>query len=899
MFGVRRFLLRLVSFVRARRGDADVTREINAHLQLLEDDFIARGMGAEEARFAARRAFGGQVEQTKLRQRDARSFRWLDDSWLDFKLAARMLAKYPGLSIIGGIGMAVSIAIGAAFFAFFHSYLYATLPIDRGERVVALENWNVTRNNEDRRSLHDFDHWRRDLKSIEDLSAYRTVARNLIVPGGTAEPVRIAEITASAFRIARVPPLLGRPLLEDDERRDAESVVVIGHDVWRSRFGGDPSVVGRQVRLGNTVHTIVGVMPEGFAFPVSHSYWTPFRFKPSDYPRGEGPAIFMFGRLADGLAMEDAQAEVSTLGTRAAAAFPATHAQLRPQVLPYAYPVLDIQDTSVAQVAMMQAIVSLLLVVVAVNVAILIYARTATRQSEIAVRTALGASRRRIVLQLFIEALVLSGLAAGAGLAIARFGITIAHGIIQAEMGALPYFIDYGLSPAAVLYAVGLAVLAAVIAGVVPALQATGRRVQSTLRALGGGTGLRLGTTWSLLIVSQVALAVAGLPMAAAFGWDAVREATTKPIFAAEQYLAVRMALEPEPPEGIDAATYKRELASRSTTLQRDVVAAVESEATVSDVTISYVPPGQESTARIEVQGEAVASPSVAPLVRFNRIAVDFFDAFDTPVLTGRAFTAADQAAAATAVIVNRTFVQKILGGGNALGRRVRFTAPEDANPADVETTRWYEIVGVVADLHANAMDDSMTESALYQPMLAGTGAPVSLMVQLRGVSPASFIGRLRELTTAIDPSMRISALPMVDIYRQRDLAVRLVGLAVSLVVISVLLLSAAGIYALMSFTVAQRRKEIGIRAALGADAGRLLRTIFSRAAAQLGAGVAIGLITVAALDMMSDGELLGPGRTVLLTIMSLLMIGVGLIAAIGPARRGLRIQPTQALREN
>jgi hypothetical protein len=214
-------------------------------------------MSAEDARLAARHAFGGQVEQTKLRHRDARSFRWLDDSWLDFKRGARMLIKYPGLSLVGGIGMAVSIAISAAVFAFFYAYLYATLPIEEGERVVALENWDVKRNNEDRRSLHDFAAWRREMTSIKDLSAYRTIGRNLIVPGGAAEPVRIAEITASAFRLARVPPRLGRPLLEDDERKSAERVVLIGHDVWQSRFASDPEVVGRQVRLGNIAHTIV------------------------------------------------------------------------------------------------------------------------------------------------------------------------------------------------------------------------------------------------------------------------------------------------------------------------------------------------------------------------------------------------------------------------------------------------------------------------------------------------------------------------------------------------------------------------------------------------------------------------------------------------------------------
>jgi hypothetical protein len=238
---------------------------------------------------------------------------------------------------------------------------------------------------------------------------------------------------------------------------------------------------------------------------------------------------------------------------------------------------------------------------------------------------------------------------------------------------------------------------------------------------------------------------------------------------------------------------------------------------------------------------------------------------------------------------------QQLIGNGNALGRRVRFTQPEDGDPGEIEPARWFEIVGVVADLQTNAIDPTMAQPVLYHPLASAPGGPVTLMVRLRGVSATGFVARLRELTTAIDPSMRLIALPMVDMYRQQNLAFRLVAIAVSLVVISVLLLSAAGIYALMSFTVAARRKEIGIRAALGADAGGLLRSIFSRAAAQLAAGVATGAIAVLAIDGISGGEALGKQGTILVPIMAVLMVSAGLIAAAGPARRGLRIQPTAA----
>ena len=503
---IRRFFLRILSFFRPGRAETDLAREIRAHLQLLEDEFVAKGLPRAEARFAARRAFGG-VEQAKEHQRDARGFRWLDNSRIDFTLGARMLVKYPGLSVIGGAGLAVAIAIGTAFFAFFYSYIYATVPGPDGARIVGLENWDVRTNNEMRRSADDFLTWRDELKTVQELGAFRTIGRNLIVPGASPEAVRVAEITAAGLGVPHIQPRLGRALMPADEDPGAHPVLVIGSDVWRSRFNSDPSVIGREVRLGNTAHTIVGVMPEGFAFPVSHSYWSALGIHPSQYPKREGPEIFIFGRLSPDATMAQAQAELTTIASRASAQFPGTHAMLRARVMPYAHPIIDIQGVSSWQFAGLQFIVSLLLLIVALNVAILIYARTATRQGEIAVRTALGASRGRLVAQLFIEALVLCGVAAGAGLLLAQIGIRMGHSIMETEVGRLPYFIQPGIPAPAYLYVALLTLVAAAIAGVVPALQATGRRMQTTLKAFGSSGGVRLGGTWTALIVAQVALA--------------------------------------------------------------------------------------------------------------------------------------------------------------------------------------------------------------------------------------------------------------------------------------------------------------------------------------------------------------------------------------------------------
>ena len=820
-------------------------------------------------------------------------------SWLDIRLGLRMLVKYPGLTLVGGLGMAVAIAISAGSFAFFHSHLYPRLPLDEGDRIVALENWNVEVNNEERRTLHDFVVWREEMRTVRDMGAFRTVGRNLITGEGPPELVQVAEMTAAGFRLARVPPLLGRYLVEEDDRPGSPPVVVIGHDVWRTRFGADRGVVGRQVRLGATVHTVVGVMPEGFAFPVSHGFWTPLRPDPSAHPRGEGPEIFVFGRLAPGATAEEAQAELATIGRRTSAAFPETHAKLQPRVWPYTYAMIDIQGISLWEVGMMQLMASLLLVVVAVNVAILVYARTATRRGEIAVRSALGASRRRVVAQLFVEALLLALGAAAVGIGLAQFGLRQGNLIMEQEMG-VPFWTDYGLRSATVLYTVGLAAAAAVLVGVLPALKATGRGLQADLRRLGGGTGMTLGRVWTVLIVAQVAVAVAALPAAVNVGWEQIRRAVTRPTFAAEEFLVAGLGMEREAGAGEGAGGAAPRFGDRLAELMR----RLEEEPAVAGVTFQTSLPGRNGALEVEGVPAPAETPAGHPA---SSIGVDpgYFAVLGAPVLTGRPFRPADVADGAAPVIVNRAFVRKVLDGGSALGRRVRFAAPQAdddgprrAEPVPADAGRWYEVVGVVEDLQANPVDPELVPAALYYPVAPAQAKGANLQVRLRGSSPAAFAPKLRELAVAVDPALRLGTVrTLADLDRQERVATRLIALVLGLVLLSVFLLSAAGVYALMSFTVTQRRREIGIRTALGAKPGQVLGSVFSRAAVQVALGLVVGVAAAAGLELATGGGLMGGRGGVLLPAFAAAMAVVGLLAALGPARRGLRIEPTEALR--
>ncbi|HUG14397.1 MAG TPA: ABC transporter permease, partial [Thermomicrobiales bacterium] len=486
-----------------RAAEARMEEEFGFHVDMETERLMREEeLALEEARRRALVAFGG-TDRYGEALRDGRGFGWLNGLSLDLRLGLRMLVKYPGLTIVGGFGMAVAIAIAAGSFGMIQAIMDRSLPVPEGDRVVMLQNIDSRDGNTRRDThLHDLETWRAQLTTVEDLGAYRELNRNLIAGDGATELIRVAELSASGFTLIRARPLLGRLLQDADERPDAPHVVVIGEAAWRMRFVADPHIIGRTLRLGSTDHTVVGVAPSDVRFPVNHEYWIPLRLDPASYARGAGPSLDVFGRLAAGASMDRAGVEVQTIRTRLATSHPDIHGHVRAQVVPYTHAYFDIDVPIVAWgLRLVQALITLLLVVVGVNVAVLMYARTATRLGEITVRTALGASRRRVVLQLFAEALVLSGTAAVIGLAAASVALNRIAELLRRELGgSLPFWFEPGLSPALAAYVAGLAVLAAVIVGVMPALRATGSRIQAGLKNLGtGAAGMQLGRTWQLL----------------------------------------------------------------------------------------------------------------------------------------------------------------------------------------------------------------------------------------------------------------------------------------------------------------------------------------------------------------------------------------------------------------
>jgi putative ABC transport system permease protein len=802
-------------------------------------------------------------------------------SWLDFKLGFRMLARYPGLTLVGTIAIAVAIALGAIYFEGLNKFFNPRLPVRDADRLVSIRNFDASAFQPEERSLHDFAIWREQSKTIENMGAAIDFVRNLVTDDRRIEPVFGAEISANAFKLMGTAPLLGRTLTEQDESATEPPVVVISHTVWQTRYESDPGVIGRTAKLGTATATVVGVMPEGFGFPVNHRIWAPLRVNAGTFAPRTGPGISIFGRLVPGASMTEAQAEFDGIGARVRAINPKTHERLSPHVMNYAKPRTDVGEGRFIWgiLNIVNGIFLMLLAVMCANVATLVFARTATRGWEITVRNALGASRGRIISQLFIEALVLSGLATIVGLLVARFAL--GRGLSMVGSEALPFWINSSISGKTVLYAALLAVFGAAIVGILPALRVTRVNVQDALRSQSAGrAGLRFGGFWTTVIVVQVAITVAFLPLAAGGVFESNRFRQRAEGIGADQYLTASVGMDRED-HALDAAAFK----GRSRLSLAEFEQRLRTEPGVQQVTFAdRLPVMDQFKYRIEVDTMTGAPATGLRTSTHVQVSRGFFATFGTSVIAGRDFEPLDFENGRV-LIVNQSFARHVLGDRNPIGQRVRIVSGEIDGLAGEE---WYEIVGMVKDFGWQ-LPRPEEQSAMYRPRLPTEG-PGSLAVRVR--DPDAFANRLRTIAADVDPRIRLTDVQGLAKVgggeAQGNWALTYVAWLISSIV---LLLSATGIHSLMSFTVARRTREIGIRAALGAVPGSIVAGIFGRAFLQIGAGIIAGSALAALFGLGSTMDV------VLLLAADAIMLIVGLTACAVPLKRALSIDPTEALR--
>jgi putative ABC transport system permease protein len=820
----------------------------------------------------------------------------------DYKLGIRMLRKYPGLTLAGGLALAIAIAIGAGWYDVVGKVVAPTIPLPQGDRLILIETQNALTNRPELRVARDFLEWRRELRTVEDLGAYRTDIRKLALANAAPEPITVAELTAGAFGTARVPPLLGRALLDADEMPGAPDVLVLGYDVWQRSFGGRPDVVGSIVKVGNTPTTVIGVMPEGFAYPLNHDAWMPLSLRPS-YGALEGGAIAVIGRLAPGVSREQANAELRLVGERTAAALPATHAHLRPRVVSLAG-VLDGQE--IAALAMRNLPVLLVLAIACLSVGTLVYARTATREGEIAIRSALGASRARIIGQLFVEALVLASLATVVGLAAADRAVS--WGIESA--GDAPFWMTPGLKLSTMLYAGGLALVSAAMLSLLPALRATRARVQPHLARLGsGGATLGFGRVWKTAMIVQVALTAIGIPGALEIASETLRKLHVRAQFPGREYLAARIDMD-RPFEEETTAAFQDHRALTFAALAR----RLEQEPGVVAVTFAGHVPGSGAVSRSgAVALSAGAEPVFDDGFQVLEVSPGYFEALDRPMVAGRAFNSGDSRPAARTVIVNEAFARAFArkaGRGSPLGAHLRYfpSTAEFDDTADWarsvrEADTPFQIVGVVRDVGLDPGDNGDELPYVFHAAAPGTMSPVVMSVRMRG-NPAALVARLPAAAAAVDARLLVrDARPLDAWIRDSDVSLAVTAGAVAGVTLLVLFLSAMAIFSLMSVSVSRRTREIGLRAALGANPRHLVTGVLSRAVVLMGTGIGAGAALLLLAIALGQGPSGRPAEDVplfagYLAMTSAVMFGACLLACIAPAGRALRINPTDALRD-
>lgn len=818
-------------------------------------------------------------------------------SSLDLKLGLRMLRKYPGVSLVIAFALAVGIPVSLVPNHLIDAATDEPPPFHEGERVLGV----VGEGQEGRTDLRlaDYERLRGRLETLASVGAAIPLEVNVISGDGSSEGESGALLTASIFALSRVPPLMGRALLPADEAQGASEVVVVGHGFWRKRLGGAPNVVGTTLRIAGVPTTIVGVMPEGFAMPSTEQLWLPLRLRSADYTDGLGPPVWMYGRLADGVSPTQARAEVEAINLPTAPGIRTD--PIHAKVVPFS--AVDVQMPAGGVVgvlfAIAQAMPVVLLLIACGNAGILILARTATRSGEIAVRTVLGASRVRIMGQMFAETLVLAVLATGAGLIV--IDVVVER---VAPRFTLPFWFDPALTPAFVIKALGVSVLCAIVAGVLPARRATSGALQTAIQTAGTGGGtLRLGRVAGALIIVEVALGIAAL-FAGGMFWQLFQPNPDRYTRAADpgRYLVASIRIPQSALDRPGAAQEGEALRIRLATLQEELGRRLASQPAVRRWTFSDQPPGEERDERlVRIDGDGLAPDDLGRVGVATFVDPGFFALLNVSPVAGRLFSAADvpvdPTGAPASAIVNMKFLERrAMQPQAAVGARMRFTGERNGTPGP-----WMEIIGVVPNIEPSA-DQVFADGTpvVFLPAAPGGFNPLTLTIDM-GADPLSFAPRLRSLVAEADPTALLEEISTLDdLPGQANVFGIAIGVMTGISVLAIVL-STTALYALMSMTVAQRRREIGIRLALGGSAGGVMTTVARRALVQIAVGMVLGVsFWVGILGFLIDGGELE--RTVtawpfMLALSAAMVISIGLAASLGPVVKYIRMRPVETLR--
>lgn len=820
---------------------------------------------------------------TLLRVAGARFFRGIASregrlSAVELRLAFRLVRKQPILTLtaVAALGIGIGIAAGGA--SVFRQVMFNELPFPNGDRWVVIETYRT-------------DDARRTRMDLERLQLFRAEAPfdyiagsdarqfNVVHADGQVERVAGAEVTPGTFAHLPYIPVVGRLLTTDDGRLGSPSVALIRNSLWQRHFSGSVDVVGQTIDLAGTNHVVVGVLPDDAGYPGNGELWVPL---PEETMGARSTRDAVAGSrqtaiLAAGVAIEQAETILNDLSRAVSAPGRGAEAQ-RHRLTPVTRTMVSPQSQVAASVVILGLVA--VLIVIAANAGNLIVARTARRAPELAVRSALGASRRRLVSQLFAEVSVIAALAAILGLAIAGAMLAIYDRVLT----ELPFWLELGLDPWVVVIVIALATIAALVMGALPALKATRRDAGDALRMAGRGSGLRVGGIGSTMIAVEVALSV-GLLGAAVLFAEGFRS-YVDPAFHLpdERVLTARIDIQ------VDSADLQpggaRTVADSITAVIEELEAALGRLSGVDAVGIaSHLPRASAWPLLFEVDGQA--EQVRAPMVTQRP---GLLEALEVGVLHGRPIVLDDLVEGAPAVaVVNEAFALERFGTTRVVGRRVRLV-PE----GDGVAPEWREVVGVVPNIME--VSASVSGAGVYFPMPARSRFSVALRV---ADDPASYAGRLRRAVFDVDPSVNVSEVVRLDdVGAENRTALAAMSSALIGIGLVTLLLSLAGVYAIVSLAVSQRTREIGVRVALGAGRGAVLRTIVGRSALLVLGGGVLGALLGMQISRWRIFVFPVPNPEVwLFPALVGLMVLAGVAACWIPARRALAIHPVQALK--
>jgi putative ABC transport system permease protein len=805
--------------------------------------------------------------------------------WQDLRYGARMLAKNPGFTLIAVFTLALGIGANTAIFSVVNAVLLRPLPYRDAERIVAIQELNE----EGKRvqvTAANFLDWRAQQTTFAQLAAIFARPANLAL-GEQAERINLAVVSANFFEVFGARAERGRLFMATDEQAGHAPVIVISHGLWQSRFGGAADLVGRDVTLDGKSYTVVGIAPAGFQYPNQTEAWLPpLRLAPELNERMDVTQVRGLGylsavaKLKPGVSLTQAAAEMETITARLRQQYPDTNNRRFNRVVSLRKHLVGETD---AMLWLLFGAVSFVLLIACANVANLLLARAATRQKELAIRTALGATRGRVMRQLLTESTLLALTGGGLGWLLAVWGVELMAKLLPRDF---PRLGEIGLDGRVLGFTLAASVLTGILFGLAPALQSTQTGVHETLKESGRGAAgsWRQQRLRHLLIVFEVALSLvlligAGLLLRSFRQLQAVNAG-----FTPQQALTARLS-----PAGAgyraDAAyiNYYRQVIERIS-----VIPGVEAVGAINTLPLSKGP-----TAGYRIEGSPLLTPDKWPGANYRSVSSDYFRALNIPLVQGRAFTEGDNAEAPLVMIVNQALARRDFPGVDPVGKRINL-GNTDRNGQPV----WFEIVGVAANVRSQELSEE-AEPEFYLSLLQDPFAEMSLVIRAT-VEPASLSAAVRQAAAAVDKTQPVSKVETIErivseAVSQPRFNLFLLGLFGGLA----LLLSAAGIYGVTAYSVAQRTPELGIRLALGANRRDVLKLILGQGLRLISAGIVLGLATALALTRLMKTLLFGVSATDPATFaaVALLLALVALAACWFPARRATKVDPMIALR--